>query len=282
MIKLIVDSGCDLPEELLSKYDIGIIPLHVIVDGVDRKDNGTIDSKEMYEEMEKGAVVSTSQVNHADFFEYFDTCSDDNEYIYIALSSILSSTYQSAVFVQNELKESRKNFKLHIVDSKSATMCNALMCMKALEMIEAGEKVIDIVDKLNSMVNSLEVIGAVDTLKYLERGGRIGKASAVIGNILNIKPLIRVKASIIENFDKARGDKQKIKKMIDYIISRVGEENISSTIFGVSHADNDLQADIVIEKLNLLGAKYVYKAQLTAVLGAHTGKGIITVSFEVK
>lgn len=188
---------------------VELIPLKVTIDGKTYLDKFELTNEEFYEKMAKAEDIPvTTLASPHDFMDKFDEYPDD-DIICITVSSKLSGTYQSAVIAKEET--GRNN--IHIIDSCNVSLGAGILVEYAAKMIENGEKAADIGAKLNEIAPKIELYAAVDTLKYLVKGGRLGKASGAVGSLLGIKPILRVKDGVIENVSKERGLAKALSKM---------------------------------------------------------------------
>lgn len=275
-IKIVTDSTADLPEEFIKKHDITVVPLYVNFPNKTYLDGVDIHPNEFYPLLEKAGdnlpKTSTPTVN--DFFQTYQSLLQEGyEVLSIHISSGLSSTSAMAEKAASMLKG-----KIQVFDSKSISLGIGLQVLSALEMIKKNLSLDTILEKLNETRRRTEVFFSLDTLHYLEKGGRIGKVSALLGTILHIKPVIRVVNGIYVPLDKARNQKQAIRKMVENMIKVLGER-IPEHI-GVAHG---VAEDAAKELINLLEEKYEQKIDLLAetgpVIGVHTGPGTIGVAF---
>jgi len=275
-IKIVTDSTADLPEDFIKKHEITVVPLHVnfpektYLDGVD------IHPHEFYNLLEKSEEIlpktSTPSVN--DFLKtYQNLLQEGYEILSVHISSGLSSTASMA-----EKAASMLNGKIHVFDSKSISLGIGLQVLTALEMVKNNFSFETIIEKLNETRRRTEVFFSLDTLHYLEKGGRIGKVSALLGTILKIKPIIRVVDGIYVPLDKARNQKQAVSKIYDNMVKILGER-IPGHI-AVAHGAAEDAAKTLCK---MLEEKYEQKIDLFSetgpVIGVHTGPGAIGVAF---
>jgi len=275
-IKIVTDSTADLPQEFIEKYEITVVPLYVnfptktYLDGVDIQPN------EFYPLLEKAGdnLPKTSTPTINDFLQTYESLLKEGyEILSIHISSGLSSTAAMA-----EKAASMLNGKIHVFDSKSISLGIGLQILTALEMIKKNLSLDTIWEKLHETRRRTEVFFSLDTLHYLEKGGRIGKVSALLGTILKIKPVVRVVDGSYVPLDKARNQNQAIVKMAENMIKILGEK-IPEHI-GVAHGAAE---DAAKNLIKLVEEKYGRKIDLFAetgpVIGVHTGPGTIGIAF---
>jgi DegV family protein with EDD domain len=198
--------------------------------------------------------------------------------IYIAFSSRLSGTFQTAVMILDQVKEKYPNFQLTIVDSKCASIGQGLIVMEAVKMAAKNMKKEVILKEVLFRCQHMEHLFTVDDLDYLAKGGRVSKASAFIGGLLNIKPLLNVEDGKLVPIEKLRGKKKLLNRIIDVMKER--GSHLNEQTIGISHADNEetaLEIKSMIE--NEFHPKEVYVSSIGSAIGSHTGPGTIAIFF---
>ena len=286
MIKIITDDGADLPLETVKKYNIEILPIAIIANEKEHFIGKNITSDEMYSNMRKGLVYRTSQVTRTYMLEKFEELlKEDKEIIYLPLSSGISGTYETALSVKVELLNKYPEGKLFIIDSKSATMGQGMVTIRAAMLNEDGKSVEEIVKSLEEIVENKIHLFTVGDLEYLYRGGRLSKTSQIIGGLLNIMPILYVdrERGKIESIDKVRGFMAFLKKVSVWAnkISKDGKSNPNQTVV-ICHGDWEEVAlktkRYFIEEMGV-EAENVIISKLGCVIGAHTGPEAITIFF---
>ncbi|PFO56243.1 DegV family protein [Bacillus cereus] len=284
-VKIITDSAADLPVELLQAYDIDLIPLRVYDEAeTEYLDGVTLESVTLLQKMREGAVYRTSLPSLETFQEKFVSyAKEGNPCIYLAFSSELSGTYQSSVFIKEEVKETYADLDLEIIDTKCASLGQGLVVLEAAKMAKDGASKEDILNRVAFLMNHMEHIFTVADLQYLVRGGRLSKVAGFIGGLLNIKPILNVEEGKLVPLEKVRGKKKVLSRIVDIMEER-GKDLKGQTI-GITHGD-DLET---AEALKLLiterfGCEVFIVNTIGAAIGAHTGPGVITLFFlnEVK
>jgi DegV family protein with EDD domain len=278
-VKIIIDSACDLPQEMIKQLDVKVMPLLVYVDEVEYEDTKTIEAKEFYEKMREGSSVRTAQISvkifHDEFIKYVNS---DDEYLYISFSSGLSGTYQTAEMVRKELKETYPELKLKIYDSKCASVGLGMIVDYAVSLSEKGNNIDQIISLIDEKASRMEHIITVDDMEYLYRGGRISKSKALIGGMLNIKPIINMEKGELKLIAKARSKKKVIIKMLDIMEER--GSNLSQQTIGIHHGDDWDTAGIVEQMIRKrFGVEKFIVTYAGCVLGAHLGPGALSVFF---
>ncbi|WP_456275898.1 DegV family protein [Bacillus sp. AK128] len=278
-IKLLTDSGCDLTNEWLNNENVHLFPLVVHLDGEDYFDMETIHSSKIYDAMRNERVPKTSQVPPTRFEETFTKLAEEKaEVLYVAFSSGLSGTYQTASMMADQVKENYPDFKITVLDTKCASLGMGLVVVKAAELIKNGHSYEEVVEQTTFFAEHMEHIVTVDNLEYLARGGRVSKASAFVGGLLNIKPLLHMDSGKLIPIEKIRGRKKVLQRMIDVMIER-GQDLTDQTI-GISHGDDEVTALELKEKISeQLGCKSFMITQIGSAIGSHSGPGTIALYF---
>lgn len=279
MTKIIVDSTCDLPDDLMAMYDIKSLPLKVLLNGKEYLDKVTIQVDEVYEAMRKGIVPKTSLPNPMDIFTLFqDYCTEGYDFIYLAFSSFLSGTYQLASTIMDELKIKFPEIRMQIIDTKGGSTATGLIALQAARMSDTGKNFDTVVGQVFKLVDHVEHIFTITDLNWLIKGGRISRSAGILGSILNIKPILHVNNGIMEVIGKVRGRKNSLNTVVDILEERI--RDFPDQIIGISHAD-DLESAEELSSIidSRLGIKSRMVNKIGSVLGSHLGIGGVGVFF---
>ncbi|AJO17520.1 DegV family protein [Bacillus paralicheniformis] len=281
-VHLLADSAADLPKSFYDEHHISFIPLKVLLDEKEYDDLLTIQPLDVYEAMREGKAPKTSQPSMMRFKNAFSELAGENKpALYIAFSSELSGTYQTAVMAANEVKEEFPDFDLRIIDSKCASLGYGLAVKHALKLATNGNTIQEIESSVKDFCEHLEHIFTVDDLTYLARGGRISKASAFVGGLLNIKPLLHVEDGKLVPLEKIRGKKKLLKRMIELMKER--SVDLSGQTVGISHGDDEETAE---EVKRMIEAEFqpgeIVVNMVGSAVGAHSGPGTLAVFFPGK
>lgn len=279
MIKLIIDTTCDINSLITEDYDIDIIPLNIILDDVSYLDCVEIDIDTVYRHMKAGKVPTTSQPSYESITKAYDKCVlNNNDFIYLSFSSKLSGTYSFAKSILDEYKVKYPERKMEIIDSKGGAGGVGLIVIQVLKMIEKGLPFESIIKNIEFMINHLVYYFTISDLEWLSRGGRISKPLGYIGNVLSIKPYLTLENGVIVFSKMVRGSKKAINTLINDV--RAGTTKFTKQIIGISHAE-DLDTALMVEqkiKDAIVGCKTTI-FQIGAVLGSHLGIGGVGVFF---
>ncbi len=278
-VKILTDSGSDLPRHFFEENNVTLLSLGVHLDGNDYEDIATIEPVTVFDAMRKGSAPKTSQVSPHRFKEVFtEIAKEKQSAVYIAFSSQLSGTYQTAVMMSEEVKEEYPDLDLTIIDTKCASLGQGLVVKAAAELAASGATKDEVVNLATFYSTHMEHLFTVDDLEYLARGGRISKTSAFVGGLLNIKPLLNMEDGKLIPLEKIRGKKKVYKRIIELMTER--GTDLSKQTIGISHADAEpevLELQKVFEEK--FGCKSFYVNMIGAAIGSHVGPGTISVFF---
>lgn len=278
-VKIIADSAADLPKELIEEYGIDVLPLMVYLGEHEFLDGKTIEPKELYGRMREGAVYRTAQVSLDTFRDAFSGYAERKEScIYLALSSELSGTFQSAVLARSQMLEDHPDFDLDIVDTKCASLGIGLAVIKAAQLAKQGKSKAEILETVRFYNRHMEHIFTVDQLEYLQRGGRVSRTAAIIGGLLSIKPVLDVEDGKLVPIEKVRGRRKVLERMLDLMEERgAGLQNQG---IGISHGDDAETAETLKQLIaERFGCTRFVVSMVGAVIGAHSGPGTLALFF---
>ena len=277
-IKILVDSASDITQDEAKQYGIEVIPLIVSFGDQEYLDGVNLTQKEFYEKLiETDTLPKTSQITPYRFTEAFEKLTENgDEVIVVTISSKLSNTYNSAVLAASEFED-----KVYVVDSLSATAGEKILCLYALRLIKEGLNIKEIVNNLNEVKNKIRILAVVGTLEYLKKGGRISKATAFAGELLNIKPVISVEDGVVKLVGKARGSK-KANNLLNELIDKKGSIDFSMPYTTLYSGLSDLMLKKYIEDEKHLwedNTDNIPICNVGSTIGTHVGSGAIGVVF---
>ena len=278
-VRILADSACDLPKSFYEENHVTLFPLKVEINGKEYEDVKTIDPNTVYEAIRSGVVPKTSQVSPLLFEEVFTQMAEKNEDgIYIAFSSELSGTYSTAVMILDQVKEKYPNFNLTIVDTKCASLGFGLVVKEAASLAMQNLNKEKILEDVLFRSKHMEHLFTVEDLDYLAKGGRVSKASAFLGGLLNIKPILNVEDGKLVPIEKIRGKKKVMRRIIEIMNERGADMN--SQVIGISHADcEDTASEIRAMIEEEFHPVEVLITSIGSVVGSHTGAGTISIFF---
>lgn len=278
--QIITDSACDLPKAMLAQLDVAMTPLHVLFKGQNLPDSVDEGLKEIYDGLRSGEATSTSAANPESWSNVMEPALQaGRDVLVLAFSSGLSTTYQSAVIAAGDLAEKYPQRSIRVVDTGCAALGQGLLVWHACKMRDAGLSLEELAAWCEENKLHLCHWFTVNDLMFLKRGGRIGAATAVVGTMLQIKPVLHVdNAGKLINMEKARGRKASIEALVKKL-DTLGEGYDNSTVF-ICHGDCLEEA----EKLKALvlqrpGIEEVFVGNLGAVIGSHAGPGTLALFF---
>lgn len=281
-IKLVVDSASDITQTEAESLGITMIPMSITFqDGKEYFDGVTLLPYQFYPLLEQtNEIPKTSQITSIRFKEIFNKLTaNGDQVIAIVMSSKLSSTYNSAL-----LAASKFDGSVVVVDSLNASVGEKILCLYALELIKQNKSLADIIEELNTLKHKVNFIAAVDTLKYLERGGRVSAAAAAIGTLLSIKPIIAVLEGKVEVIGKTVGSK-KVAKILNKLIAKSGTIDFTKPIIFVHSGLLKDNINKYINESMELWSEHLEQIPITILgntIGTHVGPGAIGVTFFTK
>ena len=233
-IKIICDSMSDLTKEQIEKYDIEVLPLTVILEDKEYKDGIDFELDEFYKILEdKKVYPKTSQVTYGQFKTVFDKYIAEGRIIfYVASSANATGSYQSAVMAKNDT-----DGEIYLYDASNLTFGAGIFVLRAAELVEQGKSVEEIIPELDLIKEKYCLVFSIDSLNHLQKGGRISSTKAVLGNILNVKPICEVKDGLVTQLGQVRGKKNIINKLIE-ATEELTNGQIDNKVMYVGYMDN--------------------------------------------
>ncbi|MBC5997444.1 DegV family protein [Romboutsia ilealis] len=270
-LKIVCDSLSDVPIDLIHKYDIEVVPLTVILDGKEYKDGVDITKEEFYKKLRgENIYPKTSQATYAQFKDVFEKyINEGRDILYIAGSSTATGTYQSAIMAKNDL-----DGNIYTYDSQSFSYGIGVLVVKAAELAKEGKNGGEIIEELKNLREKSYLLFSVDTLEYLQKGGRISSTKATIANILNIKPILDVKEGLVSPIAQVRGKKHVISKMIELVKENCGDD-LSDQVIYIGYSDDLKEKEKLVEAAKKeLNPKEVQFFMVGTCIGSHSGPGV--------
>ena len=274
--KIVTDSTCELTADLVKQLDIHILPVIVTLGDKQFLDNVDITSKQVFEDMKKGEIYKTSQIPLNTYIDVFSHYAKENiPVINVVMSSGISSSYETSVIAVNMVKEEYKDARIYTVDSKCCSVEMGIAVKYMAMAAQNGKSYEEILKVLEFCKTNTGVIFTVSDLKYLSRGGRLSKASAFIGNMLNIKPILSVtEDGRLEVIDKVRSSKKVFQYIVDKVRSDIPKEELEKAEMIISYADNEeIAIGMKQEIVNSVGMERdkISLQDIGPCIGVHTG-----------
>ncbi len=278
--QIITDSACDLPGDLLKELDVKVVPLNLLFRGQVTEDSVEHNIQELYAALRSGESASTSAANPESWNRVMEpVLREGKDVLVLAFSSGLSTTYQSALIAAQDLGEKYPERTIHVLDTRSASLGQGLLVWYACRMRDAGIDLEGLKLWVEETRFNLCHWFTVDDLMYLKRGGRIGAATAVLGSMLNIKPVLHMDdEGHLVNVSKVRGRKAAIQALVDQMAETgfPGENDMVFICHGDCIEDAKYLETLVKERC---GVKNVLIGYTGAVIGSHSGPGTLSLFF---
>ncbi|SCZ77256.1 DegV family protein [Acidaminobacter hydrogenoformans] len=274
--KIIADSSNDMTPELQSKYPVEIIPFKLTLDGREYVDDAQLDPIQFITDMSAAKDVPRSACpSPNDFLEAFE---GDEDCFVVTISSKLSGTYNSAQIAKEMYLESHPDKKIHLVDSKAASIAETLISMKLHELIEKGLDFNEIIEVITGYVNEMKTFFVSESLDNLIKNGRISKLKGVLATALSIKPIMGAEDGEIRMFDKARGSNKAFDRLVEMIMDNA--KSVEDKILAISHVNNPTRAaHLKAELQKRCGFKDIIVVQTRGLSSLYCDRQGIIVSF---
>lgn len=277
------DTTCDLPEEYITEHELGIMSLTYTFEETTYCYKNPLPLKEFYQRMRSGALPTTAQVNPEEARTIFQEMLDkyDCDILHIAFSSGMSGSYNSARIAAEELAEEGIAHKIIVIDSLSAACGQGLLVQKTVNLRDEGKTLEEAAKWVEE--NKLHVVHSVtvDDLNHLYRGGRLSKTSAVIGSIVNVKPIISVNdAGVLVPLGKIRGRKKSLSALVDNMEEKIGSFKDENALVCIGHGDCPEDAEYVAKLIReRLGLQNIFINYMGPIIGCHAGPGAVLLCY---
>ena len=276
-VAIVTDSTAYLPEDLVSAYNITVVPLVVIWGEETLLDNVDIGPEEFYSRLATAKVMpSTSQATIKAFADVFEKLHGEGyEILTLVISAALSGTMDSATQAMKMVPDA----KVELVDSKLTSVPLAFMALSTARAAKRGASLEKCKEIAEAIRDHSEVFFAVDTLEFLHRGGRIGGASRFLGTALNLKPILYLEEGKIEALEKVRTSKRAHKRLIELLKDRMDGQSPINLVGVVGAAADKSMTRLMADIKENFQPKEVMMADLSPVIGTHTGPGTVGVAY---
>jgi DegV family protein with EDD domain len=278
-IAIVTDSTADLNTELIEQYNITVVPLNVHFHDEVFKDGVDMTTTSFFKKLKDTPVPPrTSQPSPGDFQKVYKSLlsSGYQSIISIHISSNLSGTWQSACIARDMLPEEQ----IQIVNSKSASMGLGLIVINTVKRIQEGASLEDAASYANQLVDNSRIMFAVDTLEYLHRNGRIGRAAKLMGGLLNVKPMLYVDNGVVAPLGKVRGKSKVIPFLVEQAEKFVGDFDGPMDLAVIHAQDPAIAQEITAKVTEKLKIRDVYQSEIGSVIGTHTGPGAVGITLQ--
>ena len=276
------DNNADLPESFYKEHGIGCAYFSYTMDNKIYTHENFLSSRELYHKMKEGTFPTTTQINPAGFRSFFEPyLKDGKDILHICFSSGLSGTYNSCCIAAEELREEYPERKIRIVDSLSASLGQGMLVHYVQKQKEDGKDLETVAEWAEAHKTHIVHLFTVDDLEHLYRGGRVSRTAAVLGGMLNIKPVLHVdnEGKLIP-LEKVRGRKKSMLELVSLMDKKIGSYRESCDTVFISHGDCLEDAEFLSAKVK---ERYAVKTEIIneigPVIGAHSGQGTLAVFF---
>jgi DegV family protein with EDD domain len=272
-VKIVTDSGSDIPPELAKKLGITIVPVYIYFGDKAYKDGVDIGPDELYKRLVEGPIYpTTTQPIPADFAGVYSALAKDAEAIVsIHLPSKVSGTYNAAL---QGLEIAKPKCQVHVVDSLSVSVGLGLIVLAAARVANSGGKVSEVLAETSKAVDHTQIRAVLDTLQYLLKGGRITRTKALVGALLNVKPILKMRDGELVQASMARSYTKGIDQLFQFVKAYPNLQEV-----GISHTTVFDEAKALKQRLaSIIDEKQIQMFRVGAGLGVHGGPGTLLVA----
>ena len=280
-IKIVTDSTSYIADEYIKKYDIKLVSLNVIINGVSSRELD-IENEVFYEEIKNSKEIpKSSQPIPEEMLNTFREIVEDGDSIVgIFLSSKMSGTYSNANMIKDMILEDYPDAEIHILDSKTNCMQMGFAVIEAARTASEGKSINEVINTANHVINNSRFLFTPETLEYLKKGGRIGGAAALFGNVLQIKPILTVVNGETSVFKKVRTRKKAIEEIVKTVLEEIEAKGLGDiVVHHINCQEDGLKLAKALE--NKLGKKVEIQS-IGPVIGVHVGPGSIGIAYYTK
>ncbi len=279
-IALVTDSSAYMPPELVRKSGVHVIPLYIHLGGETYRDGVDMDAATFHERLASlSTLPTTSQPSAGDFVELYRHLSAEVDAIVsIHISSVISGTVNSATTARQQLLAEMTNPpEIYVIDSRTTANGLALLVSAAARAIAAGQTAAQVTREIQDLTSRMFTVFVVDTLEYLQKGGRIGGAAALAGSVLQVKPVLYFNAGRIDVLEKVRSARKAKQRLLEIVAERAGDQPIRASVV---HAQAPEEAERARQHLAThFDCRELFFLELSPVIAIHVGPGTVGVAF---
>lgn len=271
-VRIVTDSTADVPRQIARDLGIAVVPIYILIGENSYRDGVDLQEDEMYRSMQKGLVFpTTAPPLPQDFADvYTDISQGSDGIVSIHIAGNLSGTYASAL---RGKEIANCACPIEVIDSKSVTAGLGILAVQAARYANRGEHLDSLVRKVRGMVDSIDIIGMVDTLEYLVRGGRLGKGKSIMDSIFKVKPIISVKNGELSLADSVHSREKGLEWIYNYAKNIRDMQDVM-----VAYTTDHVEVDILLDRMDrIFPRERIVQTKLGCVLGAHLGPGALVV-----
>ncbi len=272
-VKIVTDSVADLPSQVVNELGITIVPLNVRFGTEVYRDGVDLTAEQFYDRLVHSQTPPVTSVPSPGIFaEAYDKLAEEtDEILAIILSSKLSGTDEVAL---QSIGLMKRKCRVEVIDSQWATMAQGFIVMKAAKAARAGASLGEVIEITRNSISRVDFLAAFNTLEYLKRGGRIGKAQAFLGSMLRVNPLISLRDGVVEPAGRTRSRAKAIERLYNFAMSYSYIEEIA-----VEDAACPDEAEALVGRLSSEFPKErIYRSKTTPAIGTHTGPGLLLIA----
>ncbi len=276
-VKIVTDSAGDIPAEIAKDLDITVVPLYVQFGSKTYRDGVDIVPDQFFKMLDHDSIIpTTSTAAPYDFAETYRKLHKSSDgIISIHISSKVSATYNAACRGRDMLEEGQQD-KVEVIDSKLATIGMGLLAIHAAKAAKEGQNMRSILEQIASIIPTIKVFGLLDTLKYVVRGGRLGKLGTLLSSVLPLKPLLTIKDGMVEPFGAVRTRTNGIERIFELVKSSINIKEVA-----ISHSSNEDEVKSFVDRLKTIIPEIKPTiARLGPALGVHGGPGTFLVAVQ--
>ena len=280
--KIITDTTADLPESYIRENELGIMVVPYIMDGIPQGEERKMEVKEFYDRMRGGMMPTTYQINPETAKEYLNGFLEESrQLLVLSFSSGLSGTCGNVSLAAREIMEERPDCRIVVADTLCASLGEGLLVHKAVQLKKAGKSLDETAQWVEAHKENLVHVFTVDDLFHLHRGGRVSKATAIVGTLAGIKPLLHVdEQGHLTAVGKVRGRKKSLQSLVDMMEKQVGSWRDKNDCIFISHGDCAEDADYVKQLVEeRFGRKDFLINEIGPTIGTHSGPGTVALFF---
>lgn len=278
-VKILIDSTSDISLDMAKKYNIDILGQNIIFGDETFVETLELGPKEFYKKLEEfDSIPKTSQINITKITEKYEQYYKDFDIIFITISSKASGTFQSANIAKDMFLEEHPDASIDVFDGYNLSIGYGRLGFAAADMANEGKQTDEILEKLEYLKAKSEVLFAVDDLNYLQKGGRISPTAKILGNVLDIKPILTIKDGLVTNCDKVRGEKKVYSKLVELMMSNIDLDE-KQTVY-ILHGNAPDKVEKLKEKIaEMTDITDIKVNDVGASVGTNTGAGVIALSY---
>lgn len=280
--KIITDTTADLPESYIRENELGIMVVPYIMDGIPQGEERKMEVKEFYDRMRGGMMPTTSQINPETAKEYLNGFLEESrQLLVLSFSSGLSGTCGNVSLAAREIMEERPDCRIVVADTLCASLGEGLLVHKAVQLKKQGKSLEETARWVEEHKENLVHVFTVDDLFHLHRGGRVSRATAIVGTLAGIKPLLHVDGEgHLTAVGKVRGRKKSLQSLVDMMEKQMGSWRGENDCVFISHGDCAEDADYVRQMVKeRFGIDDFLINEIGPTIGAHSGPGTVALFF---